>query len=63
MALYFAAEFSLENNPTDLSNESFFISKLAWKLSDWSQYLAWLLLALDLKKLGDRTLKLNIFLV
>ena len=63
LVLYFAAEFSYEQNPFDSSMEYFTISKSSWKISESLQFIAWLLLALDLRNLEDRKLKLNLFFV
>ena len=63
LVLYFAAEFTLSNRPSNDSDLIFPTYALATNLSEISQYISWFMLAVDFKKIEFTKLKLNPFLV
>ncbi|MBT3787456.1 MAG: hypothetical protein HN725_21915 [Alphaproteobacteria bacterium] len=63
MAIYFAAAFTAENLPFNLSDENYSSNFLAPNIMEYTRYLAWTLVAFDLKKLEERDLRPNLFLV
>ena len=63
LVLYFAAEFTLSNKPFEYSTEYFPTHFHASNLAEIFRNISWLLLALDLRKLETRKLKINFFLV
>jgi hypothetical protein len=63
MGLYFAAIFTFTNLPYDFFADHYPTHHTAELLFKIAQYLSWILLLLDLKKLEDRKLKPGLFLV
>jgi len=63
MVLYFGTEFTLSNKPIEATDASVHLFILKSNLPETFLYFSWFLLALDLKKLGKRTLKISGFLV
>jgi hypothetical protein len=62
MVVYFAAEFTSSNLPDNLSILNYKRNFIAANISEYVCYFSWFLLALDLRKLEHRHLKLNLFL-
>ncbi len=63
MVLYFAVEFTLSNKPFEIPIEPFQIFRLTLNLSDVFQHFSWILIAVDIRNLEERKLRLNFFLV
>ena len=62
MVVYFAAEFTSSNLPHSLSTLNYKRDFIAANISEYVCYFSWFLLALDLRNLEHRHLKLNLFL-
>ena len=63
LVMYFAAEFTKTHLPFDYTEEFDRWTNLSWNMSEVIRYMAWLLLALDIRKLETRKVTRKHFLV